>query len=107
MGVEVMDDGKIDMWGDGKQTRSFMYVDECLIETLIKALPKNLREEAIDFIDYLLSKSRSEGHGERKGIAEMSEKLDPSKDPLLKYIGSIDHGSLARDIDKALYGDSL
>ncbi len=84
-----------------------MPTDERKIETLIKALPKNLREEAIDFIDYLLSKSRSEGLGERKGIAEMSEKLDPSKDPLLKYIGSIDHGSLAKDIDKALYGDSL
>ncbi len=28
------DDGQIEIWGDGKQTRSFMYVDECLEGTL-------------------------------------------------------------------------
>ncbi len=28
------DGGEIEMWGDGKQTRSFMYVDECLEATL-------------------------------------------------------------------------
>lgn len=28
--AETPDGGTIDMWGDGKQTRSFLYVDECL-----------------------------------------------------------------------------
>jgi nucleoside-diphosphate-sugar epimerase len=28
------DGGKIEMWGDGKQTRSFLYIDECLEGTL-------------------------------------------------------------------------
>ncbi len=28
--AEAEDGGEIEMWGDGKQTRSFMYVDECL-----------------------------------------------------------------------------
>ena len=28
--AEAPDDGTIEMWGDGKQTRSFLYVDECL-----------------------------------------------------------------------------
>ena len=28
--AETVDGGKIDMWGDGKQTRSFLYIDECL-----------------------------------------------------------------------------
>ena len=28
--AETPDGGEIEMWGDGKQTRSFMYVDECL-----------------------------------------------------------------------------
>lgn len=32
--AEAEDDGEIEMWGDGKQTRSFMYVDECLEATL-------------------------------------------------------------------------
>ena len=28
--AEAEDGGTIDMWGDGKQTRSFLYIDECL-----------------------------------------------------------------------------
>jgi GDP-D-mannose 3', 5'-epimerase len=28
--AETPDGGEIDMWGDGKQTRSFLYIDECL-----------------------------------------------------------------------------
>jgi nucleoside-diphosphate-sugar epimerase len=28
--AEASDDGEIEIWGDGKQTRSFLYVDECL-----------------------------------------------------------------------------
>jgi GDP-D-mannose 3', 5'-epimerase len=29
--AEVQDDGEIEIWGDGLQTRSFLYIDECLI----------------------------------------------------------------------------
>lgn len=29
--AETPDTGEIDMWGDGNQTRSFLYIDECLI----------------------------------------------------------------------------
>jgi len=32
--AETPDGGEMEMWGDGKQTRSFMYVDECLEGTL-------------------------------------------------------------------------
>jgi GDP-D-mannose 3', 5'-epimerase len=28
------DGGKIEIWGDGKQTRSFLFIDECLEGTL-------------------------------------------------------------------------
>lgn len=28
--IEAKDGGTIEMWGDGKQTRSFLYIDECL-----------------------------------------------------------------------------
>lgn len=28
--AEVEDGGSIDVWGDGKQTRSFLYIDECI-----------------------------------------------------------------------------
>lgn len=27
--AETTDGGEIEMWGDGKQTRSFLYIDEC------------------------------------------------------------------------------
>lgn len=29
------DGGEIEIWGDGKQTRSFLYIDECLKGTLL------------------------------------------------------------------------
>jgi nucleoside-diphosphate-sugar epimerase len=32
--AETPDGGEIEMWGDGKQTRSFLYVDECLEGTV-------------------------------------------------------------------------
>jgi GDP-D-mannose 3', 5'-epimerase len=28
--AEVLNNGEIEVWGDGKQTRSFLYIDECL-----------------------------------------------------------------------------
>ena len=28
--AETPDGGEIEVWGDGKQTRSFLYIDECL-----------------------------------------------------------------------------
>ena len=28
--AEAADDGEIEIWGDGEQTRSFLYVDECV-----------------------------------------------------------------------------
>jgi GDP-D-mannose 3', 5'-epimerase len=32
--AEAKDGGTIEMWGDGKQTRSFLYIDECIEGTL-------------------------------------------------------------------------
>lgn len=32
--AQVEDGGQIEMWGDGKQTRSFLYIDECLEGTI-------------------------------------------------------------------------
>lgn len=32
--AEAKDGGEIEVWGDGKQTRSFLYIDECLEGTL-------------------------------------------------------------------------
>lgn len=32
--IQAQDGGEIEIWGDGKQTRSFLYVDECLEGTI-------------------------------------------------------------------------
>jgi hypothetical protein len=41
----------------------------------------------------------------REQREEKAEDLDPEKDPILKYIGVVSHGYLAKDIDRELYGD--
>ena len=40
--AEVEDGGEIEMWGDGEQTRSFLYVDEC-IEGVRKLMESDFR----------------------------------------------------------------
>jgi nucleoside-diphosphate-sugar epimerase len=32
--AEASDDGEVEVWGDGEQTRSFLYIDECLEGTI-------------------------------------------------------------------------
>jgi nucleoside-diphosphate-sugar epimerase len=36
----VLDGGEIEVWGDGEQTRSFLYIDECL-EGVIRLMDSN------------------------------------------------------------------
>lgn len=53
------DDGEIEVWGDGKQTRSFMYIDDC-VEGLIRLMesdhhePLNLGTDHLVTIDELV-----------------------------------------------------
>ena len=56
--AETPDGGKIEVWGDGEQTRSFLYVDECLegIERLMRsdfAGPVNIGSEEMISINNL------------------------------------------------------
>jgi len=57
--AEVKDGGVIDIWGDGEQTRSFLYIDECLdgIERLMDSgvsfEPMNLGSEEMVTINQL------------------------------------------------------
>jgi nucleoside-diphosphate-sugar epimerase len=39
----ALDGGEIDIWGDGRQTRSFMYVDDC-VEGLLRLMRSDYRE---------------------------------------------------------------
>jgi nucleoside-diphosphate-sugar epimerase len=56
--IEAQDDGEIEIWGDGLQTRSFLYIDEC-VEGTIKLMrsdfegPVNIgSEEMISINDF-------------------------------------------------------
>jgi len=58
--VAMTKDGTIEVWGDGKQTRSFLYVDEC-IEGTIRLMhssfsgPVNIGSEEMVTIDQLVA----------------------------------------------------
>jgi hypothetical protein len=65
----------------------------------IDELPADRLLEVLDFVEYLLSKAQ------KARAAEPARDLDPTKDPILKFIGGVSHGSLAKDIDKELYGE--
>ncbi|MBI4490982.1 MAG: DUF2281 domain-containing protein [Deltaproteobacteria bacterium] len=65
----------------------------------IGKLPEGTLREVLDFVRYLLSKEQKARGGEPE------RDLDPAKDPLLKFIGGVSHGSLAKDVDKDLYGE--
>jgi len=41
--AKATDGGEIDIWGDGDQTRSYMYVDDC-VEGLIRLMASQYRE---------------------------------------------------------------
>jgi GDP-D-mannose 3', 5'-epimerase len=56
--AQAANDGTIDMWGDGKQTRSFLYVDECLdgVTRLLRSdvkVPVNIGSEEMVSINQL------------------------------------------------------
>jgi nucleoside-diphosphate-sugar epimerase len=40
--AEVLDGGEIEIWGDGKQTRSFLYIDEC-VEGIVRFMESNFK----------------------------------------------------------------
>lgn len=74
---------------------------EALKERLCKELeklPEDRLREVLDFVGYLQTKEA------KGGTARSSEDLDPQKDPLLKFVGGVSHGSLAHGIDEELYG---
>ena len=41
--AQAQDNGEIEIWGDGKQTRSFMYIDDC-VEGLIRIMASDYRD---------------------------------------------------------------
>jgi GDP-D-mannose 3',5'-epimerase len=62
--AECLDGGEIEVWGDGEQTRSFLYIDEC-IEGVLKLMesdfngPVNIGSDEIvtinDLVNYIIN----------------------------------------------------
>jgi nucleoside-diphosphate-sugar epimerase len=60
--AEAADGGTIEVWGDGKQTRSFLYIDECIeaVRRLVESDfigPVNIGSEEMVTINELVSKA--------------------------------------------------
>lgn len=66
----------------------------------IAGLPEHRLQEALDFVSFLVVQEQRHPIGHQEG----ESKLDPRRDPLLRFIGKVSHGSLAQGIDKELYG---
>jgi nucleoside-diphosphate-sugar epimerase len=56
--IEMLEDGEIEVWGDGQQTRSFLYIDEC-VEGVLRLMrsdfegPVNIGSEEMITINQL------------------------------------------------------
>ena len=64
----------------------------------IEGLPNPKIEEVLNFVSYLKT------WGKRERGSKSVAKLAPENDPILKFIGGVSHGFLAKNIDKDLYG---
>jgi len=94
--AETPDGGEIEMWGDGKQTRSFLYIDECLegIRRLMNcttfAGPVNIGSEEMVTINQL---------------AEMTMQIAGKKISVKHIPGPL--GVRGRNSDNTLIGEKL
>ena len=62
----------------------------------LEGLPENRAQEVLDFVRHLRTREK------KREVSAPARELDPEQDPILQFIGGVSHGSLARDIDKAL-----
>lgn len=85
------DDGHIDIWGDGKQTRSFMYIDDC-VEGISRIMRSNYRaplnlgtdelvtvDELVDMVCEIAGKSLEKRHDPSKPQGVRGRNSDNSR----------------------------
>ena len=104
--AESSNDGEIEVWGDGKQTRSFLYVDEC-IEAVIRLMnsdflgPVNIGSEEMVSINEL---AKIAINISKKNIS--INNLD-GKDFVDKYGFNCPIGVRGRNSDNKLYKEKI
>lgn len=93
--AETTDGGEIEMWGDGKQTRSFLYIDECIegVRRLMKS----------DFIDPV--NIGSEEMVTINQLAEMAMDIADKKLSIKHILGPL--GVRGRNSDNRLIKEKL
>jgi len=91
------DGGEIDIWGDGRQTRSFMHVDDCvegLLRVMASAYPKPLNlgtsrmvtvDELVDLISAIAGKRLTKRHDLSKPQGVRGRNSDNTR--LLEVLG--------------------
>ncbi len=93
--AETKDGGEIEIWGDGKQTRSFLYIDECLegVRRLMESDftgPVNIGSEEMVTINQL---------------AEMTMKIAGKKLSIKHIVGPL--GVRGRNSDNKLFAEKM
>ncbi len=78
-----------------------MQIFKDVVKEAIEHLPEDKLSEVFDFVGYLLAKEKMEREREEKSELDM----DPKKDPILKYIGTVSVEPFAHKIDEILYGE--
>lgn len=104
--VESLDGGSVEVWGDGQQTRSFLYVDEC-VKAIIKLMksdfigPVNIGSEEMVTINELAQIAIDLS---RKNL---TIKNIQGKDFVEKYGFSCPIGVRGRNSDNKLYREKI
>ena len=81
-----------------EETMSSMRVLRQRLLAELEGLPENRAQEVLDFVRHLRTREK------KREVSAPARELDPEQDPILQFIGGVSCGSLARDIDKTLYG---
>ncbi|PSQ97917.1 MAG: hypothetical protein BRD55_00495 [Bacteroidetes bacterium SW_9_63_38] len=68
------------------------------IMEVLDVLPEARRREVLDYVKSLREEEEQRTEDGRR---------DPAENPLLDYIGGVEHGSLAQDIDEELYREEV
>jgi nucleoside-diphosphate-sugar epimerase len=104
--AETSDGGEIEVWGDGQQTRSFLYIDEC-IEAVLKLMdsdfigPVNIGSEEMVTINEL-AQMAIDISGKNITINNID-----GKDFLDKYGFNCPVGVRGRNSDNKLYNSKI
>ena len=90
------DGGEIEVWGDGKQTRSFLYIDEC-VEGVLRLMKSDFKEPINIGSDEMVSIN---------DLAQMAIDIS-GKDLTIKNIPSNALGVRGRNSDNTLIAEKL